>query len=75
MGALGSAAALWYLVTLQAVDAALVCHEQHIIMRRTDKKFLSKVVVLLGHALHAAAAAVLCLVGVQRGALDITLVG
>ena len=75
VGALGSAAALWYLVTLQAVDAALVGHEQHIIMRRTDKKFLSKVVVLLGHALHAAAAAVLCLVGVQRGALDITLVG
>ena len=38
---------------------ALVGHEQHIIVRRTDKKFLSKVVVLLGHALHAAAAAVL----------------
>ena len=44
-------------------------------MRRADKKFFSEVVVLLGHALHAASAAVLCLVGVQRGALDITLVG
>ena len=40
-------------------------------MRRTDKKFLGEVVVLLGHALHAASAAVLCLVGVQRRALDI----
>ena len=75
MAALGRAAALGHLIALQAVDAALVCHKQHIIMRRTDKKFLGEVVVLLGHALHAASAAVLCLVGVQRRALDVALVG
>ena len=75
MAALGRAAALGHLIALQAVDAALVRHKQHIIMRRTDKKLLSEVVVLLGHALHAASAAVLCLVGVQRRALDVALMG
>ena len=51
MAALGRAAALGHLIALQAVDAALVRHKQHIIMRRTDKKFLGEVVVLLGHAI------------------------
>src|SRR5699024_11663046 len=37
--------------------------------------FLGDILVLLGHALHAAAAAVLRLVGVQRGALDVPVVG
>ena len=75
VGTLGGAAALGNLVALQPVDAALVGHKQHIIVGRTDVQLLGKVLVLLGHTLHAAPAAVLRLIGVQRRALDVALVG
>ena len=75
MAALGGTAALRHLITLQAVDTALIRQEEHVVMRRADIHLLGKVLVLLGHALHAAAAAVLCLIGIQRCALDVSLVG
>ena len=75
VGALGGAAAFRHLVALQPVDTTLVGHKQHIIVGRTDVQLLGKVLVLLGHALHAAPAAVLRLIGVQRRALDVALVG
>ena len=75
MAALGGTAALRHLIALQAVDTALIRQEEHVVMRRADIHLLGKVLVLLGHALHTAAAAVLCLIGIQRCALDVPFVG
>ena len=75
VGALGGPGPLRHLVALQPVDAALVGHEQHIVMAGTDKQLLGKVLVLVAQAGDAAAAAVLGGVGIGGGALDIARMG
>ena len=75
VGALAGAAALDDLVALQLEHTAAVGHKQHTVMAGAHKQLLHKVLILMAQAADAAAAAVLHLIGIGGGALDIALVG
>ena len=62
------------LMDLDAVDLTLVGEEQHIVMRRSDKQVLDKVIVLERKALHALAATLLGAIRRHRQTLHVACV-
>ena len=75
MEAAGCLRAVRDLVAFELVHVALVRDKEDIVMRRADEHFLNEILLALLHALHAASAALLRLVFIERHALDIALVG